>query len=138
MEPFFDQDVLGMDDETKIQLAEKYREIGKVKFQNKELEAAFHHFAQGIKCLILINPKSASKTCQERKKALLPVLQNNAANCHMVKGNWEHVIDLTNSVLQVEPENVKALYRRGIAFMEIQVKLNFNSWEPYGSSTLFF
>jgi len=114
-------DVLAMDDATKITMAENYKELGKVAFQNKDTETAFRHFTRGIKYLILINPKTASVSITERKNSLLSLLQNNAANCHILKGNWEYAIDLLNSVLSAERENVKALYRRGIAFMEIQV-----------------
>jgi len=115
-----EHDVLHIDDDKKIELAETYKESGKACFGKRDIEGAFRNFVNSVKMLILINPKTASENSKMRKKSLLPILQNNAASCHILKGNWEYAIDLCDCVLSVEPENVKALYRRGTAFMEIQ------------------
>jgi FK506-binding protein 4/5 len=52
--------------------------------------------------------------------ALISTLQNNMTGCHVKVGNWEDAIDLCNSVLEIDSANVKALYRRGWSYIEIQ------------------
>jgi len=117
----FNLDLHLMEDEKKLEFAQKYKELGKEKFTENNLEAAFEHFTNAIKCLLVIDPKDASETTKAIKKEMLSLLYNNTAGCHLLKGNWGSAIDLCNSVLEVEPTNVKALYRRGTAFIEIQV-----------------
>jgi len=40
--------------------------------------------------------------------------------CHVKVGNWMDAIDLCSSVLEKDPANVKALYRRGWSYIETQ------------------
>ena len=116
-----EQDLHLMENEMKIEMATKHKDQGKDSFIKKNIEDAFHHYTLAIKYLILIDPIEGTESSLEIKKQMLPPLYNNAAGCHILKENWEYAIDLCNLVLQVEPNNVKALYRRGTALTEIQV-----------------
>merc|ERR1712195_92322 len=44
---------------------------------------------------------------------------NNVALCGQQLGNNQLVVDICTSVLELSPENVKALLRRGIAYEEL-------------------
>ena len=46
----------------------------------------------------------------------------NYSQCQLLLGNYYEVIEQCSQVLQREPDNVKALYRRGIA--------NLKAWNP--------
>jgi len=115
-----EQDLHLMENEKKIEMASNHKELGKENFTNKNLEESFRQFTHAIKYLIVIDPKTASEASLEIKSNMLTVLYNNTAGCHILKENWEYAIDLCNLVLEVEPNNVKALYRRGTALTEIQ------------------
>ncbi|XP_031554606.1 tetratricopeptide repeat protein 9C-like [Actinia tenebrosa] len=45
---------------------------------------------------------------------------NNLAACHLAGGRWSKVLDNSSKVLQRQPDNAKALYRRGQAYMKLQ------------------
>jgi tetratricopeptide (TPR) repeat protein len=122
IESLLEEDLHLMNDETKIERARKHNELGKEKFINRNIENAFRHFTHAIKYLITIDPLKGSAASLEIKNKMLLLLYNNTAGCHVLKGNWEYAIDLCNRVLEAEPNNVKALYRRGTALTEIQVR----------------
>jgi len=45
---------------------------------------------------------------------------NNLAACHFQWGNHASVVQLSTVVLQVDPNQVKALYRRGVSYLEMK------------------
>jgi len=55
------------------------------------------------------------------KRELVSSLKNNLAAVHLQNGssNWNTVIELCSQVLALDPSNVKALYRRGVAYLEL-------------------
>ncbi|CAG7730626.1 unnamed protein product [Allacma fusca] len=57
---------------------------------------------------------------EKAKMELKLTLYNNVAGCHVLRKNWEFAVDLCNSVLEKDPNNIKALYRRGWSRMEIE------------------
>jgi len=113
-----------MEDSKKLELAKQCKLEGVEEFKKKELKEAFLKFALGIKYLAAILDKFEDKDeenpLKSEKDLLLAVLYNNVASCHVLKGNWEHAVDIATSVLEKDPENVKALYRRGLSYTEIQ------------------
>ncbi|XP_032240458.2 tetratricopeptide repeat protein 9C [Nematostella vectensis] len=45
---------------------------------------------------------------------------NNLAACHFETGRWPKVVDYCKKVLAHQPENAKALYRRGTAYINLK------------------
>eukprot|EP00931_Biecheleriopsis_adriatica_P115095 TRINITY_DN90932_c0_g1_i1.p1 TRINITY_DN90932_c0_g1~~TRINITY_DN90932_c0_g1_i1.p1 ORF type:complete len:668 (-),score=195.74 TRINITY_DN90932_c0_g1_i1:55-2058(-) len=59
----------------------------------------------------------------EEAKTMLCTLRNNLAQLHIKRGEWGKVKDLTGKILEHQPSNEKALYRRAQAFF------TFSLWE---------
>lgn len=71
---------------------------------------------------MLIEERNQTDKIVESKQKLMTVLLGNLAGCHVAYKNWEAAIDLCNSVLGNDPQNVKALFRRGVSLIEMQVR----------------
>jgi len=112
-----------MDDAQKLELAKDCKNEGVELYMKREFRGAFLKFSLGVKYLVTILSKSEKgedNPLEAEKSQLITVLYNNLASCHVQKGNWEHAADVATSVLEKDPLNVKALYRRGISYIEIQ------------------
>jgi FK506-binding protein 4/5 len=120
----FNQNLHLMEDSEKLELAKQCKIDGVELFKKKELKKAFVEFTTGIKYLVTILDRVEGTDDQnpllKDKTELLTVLYNNVASCHVLKGNWEHAVDVATSVLENDPLNVKALYRRGMSYVQIQ------------------
>lgn len=62
----------------------------------------------------------ALKACSDKSSKLAITIRNNRAACHQQLSNYPAVIEDTTEVLEVEPKNLKALLRRGLAFEGIE------------------
>lgn len=105
-------------------------------WSNEELfESAKHHKARGIELFTqnkhndaFIRFSRASKLlilCSESDSArgyttLLHVCFNNLAACQLVAHNYTATQDLATRVLHHDPDNPKALFRRGSALLHLQ------------------
>lgn len=82
---------------------------------------AFLRFSKALKLLVTIAPIEDSTTAVQRDVISLRILLcNNIASCHLQYKNYTHVIEMCNKVLFLEQNNVKALFRRAVAYMETQ------------------
>jgi len=104
-----------------ITFASQLKTDGVQLFKEKRIKDAFTKFAEACKFLIFIDPKTTEHSVLQDRDELLANLYNNLAGCHVIQENWSLVIWLCNLVLQKQQQNVKAHYRRGISFMELQV-----------------
>lgn len=107
--------------EEKYKTALKYKEKGVELFKiNRQIDA-FHKFSKACKILITMEPLEMDSVDDERKQLFKNIsdlkltLYNNMAECQLVRKNYEHVLTLCSKVLDKEENNVKALYRRGVA-----------------------
>lgn len=82
---------------------------------------AFLRFSKALKLLITVTPlEDSTTTLQGDIMSLRVLLCNNIASCHLKYKNYSHVIEMCNKVLFVEQNNIKALFRRAVAYMETQ------------------
>ena len=58
----------------------------------------------------------ALEACQDKTASLAISCHNNRAACHQQMSNYQAVIEDCTAVLDVDPENQKALLRRGLAY----------------------
>ncbi|XP_024943921.1 peptidyl-prolyl cis-trans isomerase FKBP62-like [Cephus cinctus] len=103
----------------KYLMALKYKEKGVELFKASRFVDAFYRFSKACKILITLEPIQDL----ELKDILVAdinnlklVLYNNMANCHLQRKNFEHTITLCTKILYKDEDNVKALYRRGVAY----------------------
>ncbi|KAG7203067.1 hypothetical protein KM043_010190 [Ampulex compressa] len=104
--------------EEKYSTALKYKEIGVCLFKAYRYVDAFHKFSKACKILITLEPMADLELPENLTKdinALRLILYNNMAGCHLNRNNFEHTIALCNKIIDKDKNNVKALYRRGLA-----------------------
>lgn len=64
----------------------------------------------------IIKYTEALNACSDKTSKVALGCYNNRAACHQQQSNYSCVIEDTSAVLEVEPQNTKALLRRGLAF----------------------
>lgn len=104
--------------EEKYLVALKYKEAGVGLFKEGRYVDAFYRFSKACKILITLEPiqdLELNKTLENNIYNLRLVLYNNMAGCQLNRKNYEHTISLCSKILNKESNNVKALYRRGVA-----------------------
>ncbi|XP_078041901.1 tetratricopeptide repeat protein 9C [Augochlora pura] len=105
--------------ETKYSIALKYKETGVNLFKEHRWVDAFHKFSKACKILITLEPIAdleLEKSLENDINSLRLVLYNNMAGCQLKRENYEYTISLCTKILSKESNNVKALYRRGVAY----------------------
>merc|ERR1719416_48760 len=90
---------------------EVYKERGDDAFKNAQFEVAIDHYT---KCLDTL--KRSGKSLSE----LAMKAHANRAACYKQISNFDGVIEDCTAVLEIEPENVKALIRRAQAFEGVE------------------
>ena len=115
------KDVWKLSDQERIGIARRHKTLGTDKFKTGDIRAAAVHYSKALKYLI---PIKLDELCEEaiRKDtlALTSVILLNLAACQL-KFKQDHLAAQNcTKVLQIEPENVKALYRRGLALINMK------------------
>ncbi|XP_035734198.1 peptidyl-prolyl cis-trans isomerase FKBP4-like [Vespa mandarinia] len=109
--------------EEKYEIASKYKEVGVKLFKESRHIDAFHKFSKACKILITLEPipdLELDKSLEKNINTLRIILYNNLAGCHIIRENYEHVIKLCNKILEKDENNIKALYRRGVAYGKLR------------------
>ena len=103
-------------EERKEWLIEKKNE-GNTFFQNKDYEKACEMYMQAISAL------TTGESLEEKKDALVNIqipLVNNLAACYAELGKFSKVAALSNEVLRLDNNNLKATLRMGHALLELR------------------
>jgi len=106
-----------MSNAEKLAHAQEARTVGTASFKEQDFYAALEKFADGVDHLVAMDGGGAKEP--EAHAALLSCLLN-AAQCELKMSNWSGAADRCSKALALEPENVKALFRRGVAYTELQ------------------
>lgn len=110
------------DAKRKYQLALHHKGIGNKLFKEDRYIDASHRFGKALKLLCSIpiaveDPPEIVDTIKVSDIEHLKInLYNNLASCYLRHGNDGTVIELCEKVLLYDPNNVKALYKTGIAW----------------------
>lgn len=105
--------------EEKYEIALRYKERGVELFKVSRITDAFYKFSRACKILITLEPISdleLDKQLESNINDLRLGLYNNMAMCHLSRKNFKHTIALCTKVLYKDKNNIKALYRRGVAY----------------------
>lgn len=111
--------------ETKLDKAKEIN-LGAVRlFKTQRYLDAFRKFQVTLKLLTFIMEEVKEVETDEDRENLLAQAEDlsltcysNIAACQFQWNNFKLVIDLTSKVLEKQPDNVKLLYRRGVAYLE--------------------
>jgi len=96
--------------EKKIVKALGLKEEGNAFFKEKEYDKAIRSYRRGTVSLKGLNN---SNTGDDQVKTLLLGLQNNMAMIYAKQEKYKQALDVTKKALEVDSENLKALFRKG-------------------------
>ncbi|VEN57480.1 unnamed protein product [Callosobruchus maculatus] len=106
----------------KYEMAMHHKDKGKECFlQNNNKDAAFR-FTKALKIILSVPidvespPEVIDGITVKNINCLKATLFNNLATCYFKNQQWSMVIDLCNKVLSYDKDNVKALYKIGVAY----------------------
>lgn len=102
-----DDDAVEGTPEERMTIALSCKDAGNDVFKSGDIAAAKAKYTEGLKQLKDLDFGDA--------KRLRVALNSNVAMCCIKAEDWSEAIAAANAVLEEEPENVKALYRRGVA-----------------------
>ncbi|GMI96467.1 PASTICCINO 1 [Hibiscus trionum] len=109
------KDWTGLDFQNIMDEAEKIRVTGNRLFKEGKIELAKAKYEKVLREFNHVNPRT-----DEEGKVFLDTrnsLHLNVAACFLKMGEWRKSIEACNKVLDATPVHVKALYRRGMAYM---------------------
>ncbi|CAG0897267.1 unnamed protein product [Darwinula stevensoni] len=112
----FEKESWIMKDEEKLESVGKLKEKGNSSYKEGDHDAAAKIYAEAIGRLeqLLLREKPGTVESNHLEDLKIPLLLN-YSQCKLLSGEHYEVIEHTTQVLKREPENVKALFRRGKA-----------------------
>lgn len=96
-----------------------HKECGVELVKEMRIKDAFRRFSKALKMLIAIEPIDLDVIDEKMYKQILDVkvkLYNNLAHCQLQYNEYTAALALCNQALKYDPDNVKALYRRSVAY----------------------
>ena len=109
----------------KYELAMKHKHRG-VELYRKDHVAASRRFGKAIKLLSSIPidveflPEKVDGVALSDVHGLKLNLYNNLASCYLRHGSYQQVIELCNDIIVNDGDNVKALYKLGVAYKAVR------------------
>mmetsp|Transcript_24052 Transcript_24052/g.33721 ORF Transcript_24052/g.33721 Transcript_24052/m.33721 type:complete len:213 (+) Transcript_24052:97-735(+) len=102
----------------KLETAAKEKEEGNKSFKAGDHKKAVYYYHRALLYVNGMNGLSfwQTKTMNEIKVAC----NNNMAACYLKEEKWNKAIQCCTQVLNIEKENVKALFRRGKAYIAVK------------------
>ncbi|XP_014206075.1 AH receptor-interacting protein [Copidosoma floridanum] len=116
----YDKESWQMTEDEKLKIIPVYKEKGNALFRDKKYEAAANIYAQAIGIIeqLMLAEKPNDTEWLELNSMKLPLLLN-FAQCKLINQEYYVVIEHCTTVLKYDPNNVKALYRRGKAHIGV-------------------
>ncbi|XP_049847788.1 tetratricopeptide repeat protein 1-like [Schistocerca gregaria] len=91
--------------ERRTGLAEEYKQAGNEFYTNKNYENAIQKYTEALE----VAPKMST---------IRSVILSNRAACHVVLADWDSVIKDTTAAIKIDPNHLKSLARRALAYEE--------------------
>ncbi|XP_046966339.1 aryl-hydrocarbon-interacting protein-like 1 [Vanessa cardui] len=119
----YEKELWQLSSEERLQLVPELKEKGNKLYGQKLYDQAEDAYRQAISICeqLMIRERKCDEEWINLNKVKLPILLN-FAQCKLVKGEYYAVIEHCNTVLDHDPDNEKALYRRA--------KANVGAWNP--------
>ncbi|XP_065883184.1 uncharacterized protein [Dysidea avara] len=102
----------------RLEAATHYKTIGTSLFQQSKVTAAARKYSKALQYII---PLEYDRECGQRRDVFLlkAACLSNLAACHLKWEHYEDVCKLCSKVLSNDGNNVKCLYRRGVAYSKL-------------------
>jgi len=108
-------DLFDMSTSVHFSEAERYKQIGNDAFKSGYYISAFKRYDQALKTIK--HDQAFEDDEKERAKPVIATINSNIALVHFKKEEYTDCLAKINEVLNFEPDNAKALVRRGQAHM---------------------
>ncbi|TKY87796.1 hypothetical protein EX895_003377 [Sporisorium graminicola] len=105
--------------------AEDLKALGNKAFEQGDLAEAlnkWHHsllYCAGINSFATLYGARSTDAENDRAAGITSAVYNNMAACYLRQSKWEKAIYAATKALALAPENLKALYRRAEAYLEL-------------------
>ncbi|XP_059048451.1 uncharacterized protein LOC131843737 [Achroia grisella] len=102
-----------------FEAATHHKECGVQLVREKRITDAFRRFNKSLKMVVAIEPIDPKIFGDERVKEIIDLkvkLYNNLAHCQLQYNEYDAALELCNRALKHDPDNLKALYRRCVAY----------------------
>ncbi len=106
-----DKDVWDLTNQERLSLSRELKGAGTERFKAGEVQSAAVCYSSALKYLIPVGIEKADGEAVSLRIALLL----NLAACHLKFEQNNHVVSNCTKVLELDPDNLKAIYRRGVA-----------------------
>ncbi|GFV17594.1 AH receptor-interacting protein [Trichonephila clavipes] len=107
-----------MNAQEKRQIIPELKEIGNQLYKKKQYEEASKKYAEALGLVeqLLLREKPGDPEWLDLEKLKIPILSN-YAQCKLLQKDYYSVIEFTTTILEKDKNNVKALFRRGKAYV---------------------
>lgn len=107
--------------EEKLSIAQHHRKKGTELFNQGNIEFSFRRYSKSLKYLICMYPEDEiPENLLTEYLNLKSVVYANMSACQAKFNHHEFVVTNCTSALSIEPNNLKALYRRAQAFLSLK------------------
>ncbi|XP_041979263.1 aryl-hydrocarbon-interacting protein-like 1 [Aricia agestis] len=119
----YEKELWQLNTDERLKLVPTLKEKGNKYYAQKQYDEAEEAYRKAISICeqMMIRERKTDEEWITLNKLKLPILLN-FAQCKLIKGDFYAVIEHCNTVLEHEPENEKALFRRG--------KAHVGAWNP--------
>ncbi|KAG1681850.1 AH receptor-interacting protein [Nymphon striatum] len=119
----YEKESWAMSEEEKMQSIPRLKEEGNTFYKTGDYDNAEKRYSEALGILenMMIREKPGDEEWIKFETLKIPLLLN-YSQCKLLKEDYYSVIEHTNSILSRHPDNIKALFRRGKAYV--------GAWEP--------
>ena len=119
------KDIWKLTDQERLEIAKKHKQQGSELFKSGHYRGASIRYSRAIQYLAAVDPDTPLEvdTLEEYEKEILSlrtVTLTNLAACQLRFNQFDHVVKNCSRVLEVDPKNVKSLYRRAKALLAMK------------------
>lgn len=116
----YEKEFWAMTEEERLTSIPALKEEGNAKYKEGDYEAANKKYSEALGRLeqLMLREKPGDEEWVKLNDMKMPLLLN-FSQCQILQGEYYTAIEHCSTVLEKQPDNVKALYRRGRAYVEV-------------------
>ncbi|XP_045584096.1 AH receptor-interacting protein [Procambarus clarkii] len=116
----YEKEFWAMTESERLESIPALKEQGNALYKERNYEAASKAYSEALGRLeqLMLREKPNDEEWLKLNEMKMPLLLN-FSQCQLIRGEYYAVIEHCTTVLEKDPDNVKALYRRGRAYVEV-------------------